>query len=377
MSNLRRLINMLIYILLAPVIGHEEASQQIAIGNRKEDKVFINIIRRLRAGAISSSKTIEEELITISKNLELSGVEPTMHFEYLQMKVTDYISNLKKRYSDLLSAMLTGVIGLFMFSIMMSLFTDSLILKIFFMLIPLVFLINVHVNQLEVIKYNYVKPLIISTAMSCIIILILYVSHIIVISSLDFVKYFILTFSLLFSIFYIPQLSQFIGLIVNINNRIIRPIHELLWNPTGVKIRGSTVLEKEIERFVELGRSICSPWFISRISRLVDSLVDLIRSSVRSSILYGMFIPVGFILVMYSLAIFTKFTIPSAGYMYNNLHNIPMILSLLNMYSRSQIRILRLIGSVVTSLVTGKTIHSIGLGICLIPLMFLLCRLIC
>ncbi len=380
MTQLRKLINMLIYILLAPILGHEEACRIIAEEGSKEDKIFINILRKLKARGIISPRTIEEELLTISKNFELSGVDSTVYFEYLQMKVTEHLTSLKKRYSDMLSAILTGVIGIFMFSIILSLFTTSVISRFIALLIPLAFILNIHVNQIEIVQYNYKIPTIIATLCTILMFIILHYAFKIDIFSITMFEILVLTFSISFAVLYVPQFLKFVNLILNINNRVIRPIHEMLWDPMKVNIKGDTLIEREIQRLIKLGKSICSPWFISRISRLVDSLIDLIKSSIRSSILYGIFIPVGFFLVINALSIFSTLS-PSLNNIsllnnMHNLYNIPIMLSFISLCNRTQLKIFQLVGAIVTSMVTGKTIHSIGLGISLIPIMLLACKVI-
>jgi len=370
---------MLIYILLAPVLGHEEACHVISEEGRKEDKIFLEILRKLKARGIISPRTIEEELLTISKNFELSGVDPTVYFEYLQMKVIEHLSLLKKRYTDILSAVLTGVIGIFMFSIILSLFTGSVILRLLILMIPIVFVLNVHLNQIELVKYNYKVPIIASLTSTLIGLMIArYMLHL-SIMNVSTIEILIIVFSISFSIFYLPQFIKFIKFLLTINSRIIRPIHELLWDPLKVDIRGSTLIEREVKRLVNLGKSICSPWFISRISRLVDSLVDLVKSSVRNSIMYGIFIPAGFLLVVDALSMFTTFS-PSITSISSvnayNIYNVPIMLSLASICNRYQLEIFKLVGTTITSIVTGKTIHSIGLGICLIPIMLLACKII-
>ncbi|NPA23921.1 MAG: hypothetical protein GXO23_06485 [Crenarchaeota archaeon] len=375
MSNIRRLINLLIYILLAPVIGHEEACTQIAEKGRNEDRIYERILKKVKARGLISARTIEEELIMISKNFETSGVDSTVHFEYLQMKVTEHLTSLKKRYTDMLSAVLTGVIGIFMFSIMLSLFASSLIMRTLFLLTPLAFIINIHMNQIEMVEYDYVKPLMFAALVTAVSVPLLYVFAK-YLTLLQIIKLALVIFSVSFSFLYIPQLYKFIDLILNINRRIIKPIHELLWNPTSVRMRTDTLFEKEINRLVELGRGICSPWFIGRVSRLVDYLVDLVKSSVRSSMMYGLFIPVGFLLIMYSLSIFTRLSLPPLPSSYNQISNIPIMISLFNLYNKYQASIMNILGCTVTSVLTGKTLHSIGLGICIIPVMLLISKMV-
>jgi len=200
-SQLRKLINMLIYILLAPILGHEEACRIIAEEGSKEDKIFINILRKLKARGIISPKTIEEELLTISKNFELSGVDSTVYFEYLQMKVTEHLTSLKKRYSDMLSAILTGVIGIFMFSIILSLFTTSIISRFIVLLIPLAFILNIHLNQIEIVQYNYRIPTLIATLCTILMLIVLHYILNINIFSITMIEILVLTFSISFAVF--------------------------------------------------------------------------------------------------------------------------------------------------------------------------------
>ncbi len=373
MVKIRRIINLIIYVLLAPVVGHEEACRYIASGEDKEDRKFLTALMSLRMRGYLSPKSIEEYLISISRNYEISNVESSIHFEYLFMKLEEYLGNLKKSVTDLYTALLTGVIGIYLFSIIVMFLVSNILLKILTLIIPLAFLPIVHTYQPDIDYYKYTKPLTISISSSIPCVLICYILHIdvpvmILIS--------ILIFSITFSIFYTPQLFKIFRLLLNIKTRILNPLHELMWNPMNVKIIEMTRLECEINRVVELGKKIGAPWFIARINRLIDMFISTILSILKNNFMYGIFIPIGYILLLYTLCIVHSVSLGKIVIMNLKQTNIPFMYYIINAMisfrEKINLYIYSILGSIVTSIVTGKSMYSIGLGLMIIPILLLI-----
>ncbi len=366
--RLRRIVNILIYILIAPLVGHEEACRYIMSYGDKEDRYFYTALLRSKVRNYLSPKSIEEQLISISRNYEISNIDSSTYFEYLFNKVLEYFEYLKKRISDLYIAVLTGSIGLFLFSLTIVLLIPQPVLKVVSIAMPLLFIPLVHLNQLDIYEYRYRIPILVSSLSAILVLIICLVLHV---DTLFTILLTLLIFCITFSLLYIPQFLKFINLILNVNSRILTPMYRLMWNPISATMIRESKFEREIWRLIELGQRIGAPWFISRIARLVDSLVSMVMHIYKTGIIYSIFIPAGYLVTSYVINMIYNTPISALPYSYYT----PSIL--LSVFTLLRCRIMFLIymfvGSVVASLLTGKAMHSLGLGVCIIPILVLVC----
>lgn len=350
--SLRRLINMVLFTLLAPIISYEEAAREIALGNKKEDKIFLKCVvtnRRIKGP--------EWELVEAARSYEYSGLEHGVYFEYLFLKLSMFIENLKKRLSEYHVAVLTMTIGLTLLSLILIVLTGSTVSLLIVCLSCILVLFLIHVLQVRILEYRYSKPMLVgfTTAMSALFLSAL-VFHINDMSMLCEVS--IISFSVPFLVLYLPQFLNFMKLMLNLRSRIMRPFYELLWNPVPIPIRGSTEIEREFSRVFEKGREIGAPWFIARINKVVEILLDLLTTIHRQGLIYAMFVPAGFLTVLFIVKML-YLNMVFSSHMFLTAATIPLFY----MPDIGKIRLFLLTYGYVTGLVTGKMIHSIGIGV--------------
>ncbi len=361
--SIRRIVNLILFTLLAPLIGYEEAARDIAKGQREIDREFITSIYTSR----KRRKGIENELIEAAKNYEISGIDNRAYFEYMLLRLTLYVEDLRRRLGEYYVAILTLCIGLSLLSLIIVLILHNvLILGLTIVSIGcIIFLL--HLFQIKLAEYNYMKPLLagfLASSISMILALCIFnVWDICKIMSIS-----IISFSSIFSVLYIPQFLKFMRFLLYIRTRLIRPFYELLWNPVPRFFRTELLIEREFYRVFEKGKQIGAPWFIARVNKLVELFVDFIVFSVRQGILYSLFIPVGFLTLLFIVRMLLNVvcSVSPPGVILGSIVLLPDVHTL---------RLFLIVYSYVTGLVTGKMMHSVGLGV-LIGLILLIITLV-
>ncbi|WP_291767119.1 hypothetical protein [Caldivirga sp. UBA161] len=332
--RIRELVNLTLLILMSPLVGCEEAIRLIG-----------DNIELTKAG---------KALLTMARHYEQSGISYDAYFEFLNQRFSNMVEDWRRMSSEVNLSVLMLTMALVMLEALMIMLIGVGLAGSILILAPLLLIPLIHVNQLKLYEYDYVKPTTIGFTSALLVYLI---TH-----SLN---YAIMAFSLGFSILYMPQFLNFIRLIVNLEQRIMEPILELTWNPNPREIMGSSIIEREFSRIRDIAHSIGAPYFVTRAARVVDSLVFQIRSMFRDNVVYGVLIPINYIALIEFLK-FINGTISAATI--NASFNSPF-----NYHVPS---VMLLASALTTAVLTGKVIHSIGLGLSimclfLIPLLII------
>ncbi len=349
--SLRRLTNIMLFVLLAPLIGYEETAREIASGGEREDRIFLRCtITRCK------EKSLERELVDAARSYELSGLEHGTYFEYLLLKLSMFIEDLKRRVSEYHVAILTMTIGLTLLSLVLIVLIGSTISLLMTCVSCVLVLYLVHVFQMRILQYRYKRPLVVGLASAFTsIMIIITLFHVDNVSSILEIS--IITFSVPFLTLYLPQFANFIKLISNLRTRVMRPFYELLWNPVPTPMRNTTDIERELGRIFNKGCEIGAPWFIARINKVVEMLLDLILTTYRQGMMYAAFVPAGFLTVLFVVKFLYLSMLTSASAL--TLLSAPI----LSIPSPDKMRTFLLAYSYLTGLVTGKMMHSIGVGV--------------
>ncbi|ABW01208.1 hypothetical protein [Caldivirga maquilingensis] len=319
--RIRELVNLTLLVLMSPLVGYEEAIR--LIGDNVE----------LTKGG--------KALLTMARHYEQSGISYDAYFEFLNQRFSNMVEDWRRMSSEVNLSVLMLTTALIMLEALMIMLIGAGLADSILVIAPLMLIPLIHVNQLKLYDYDYVKPTVIGFASA----LILYLST----RSLG---YTILAFSLGFSILYMPQFLNFIRLITNLERKIMEPILELTWNPNPREITGSSIIEREFSRIRDIAYSIGAPYFVTRAARVVDSLVFQIRVMFRDNVVYGLLIPINYIALIEFLK-FINSTISATA----------VNASLASPFNYHVPSIILLASALTTSMLTGKVIHSIGLGL--------------
>jgi len=332
----RKFINLILFILLAPIIGSSEAAKSI------NDDVFKRIYTEDIQFGIVRGKGIEYELYKAAKHYENSGVKPEIEFEYLFTHLSNWLESRRKLLTEILIVILTCVILLTGIVPLLSCYTPasaSIVLPIATLfLIPII-----HEFQIELIKYKYYNAIIIGLIASII-------THLITRNViLDLIM-----FGIGFSIIYIPSFISFIKNYLGLKIRVMESFHELMWSPNPKELKPYTIVEQELKTLFDTVKSLGIPALIARANRLIDTLMTHLIDQQRIQLIYALFIPIGYFCALFVLSIIKPSLIYTPTPIYwINIENIKYAL---------------IISGISTAILTGKTIHSIGLGVSLIPI---------
>jgi hypothetical protein len=226
----------------------------------------------------------------------------------------------------------------------------------------------IHYYQIELAKYDYVKPMIsglaglgVGLAVSLLLLRL---------PGLMTATISIITFGIGFAVFYIPQFTRFAKDYMGMPNRVSKSFGELLLVHDPKPPTPRTLVERELVQLWDYAYSRGSRDVVERVNMVVDSFMNFIRQVVRSGFLYGPFIAVSYAMMLALAAMLLAFHAPalassavssasgisSAASIISGLANVNAIFTMLIALGAS------------TSIVVGKAMHSIGLGISLLPL---------
>jgi hypothetical protein len=235
-------------------------------------------------------------------------------------------------------------------------------------LINLAFIPLIHYYQVELMKYDYVKPIIGGSAglsIGLVVSLLLLRLPALMTTTIS-----IITFGIGFAVLYMPQFLKFIKDYLEMPNRVSKSFGELLLVHDPKPPTPRTLVERELIQLWDYAYGRGSRDVVERVNMVVDSFTNFIRQVVRSGFLYGPFIAVSYTMMLTlaamllalhapalaSSAVSSATGITSAASIISGLANTNLLLTMLIILGAS------------TSIVVGKAMHSIGLGISLIPL---------
>jgi hypothetical protein len=131
-----------------------------------------------------------------------------------------------------------------------------------------------------------------------------------------------------------------------------------------------TIVEKELIKLWDYAYSRGSRDAVERVNMVVDSFTNFIRQVVRSGFLYGPFIAVSYAMMLALTAMLLALHAPAlASSAVSSASGISSAASIISGLANTNLlfTILIILGAS-TSIIVGKAMHSIGLGISLLPL---------
>ncbi len=342
LGNLRKLINMFIFILLAPLIGYEEATREIARGGRREDTHFLAAMENVAQGL--RKREIEYDLIEAARCYEYSGMGHDAYFEYLYSYVSLKLEDLRRSLPEYYIAVLTSSVGISIASVLLLLLSGALPALISYTAAVTALIILIHRVQPQIAEYRYAKALALAAVVFSVMIILRAPIDIAVAVSCACASLAIL-----------PEIAETFKMLLNSQARLILPFLELLWSATPTPIRARTLLEKELQRLWSYGYNIGAPWLIARLCRLVTVLVQTIKYLIRMGLVYAPFVMGSyvFLLLLSKTVLIGAITVKLPGAI---------------MINKTSLQILLLAQGILTGLLTGKTAHSIGVSTLTIPI---------
>jgi len=362
MTSIREYVADLVFVIRAPEDGMDLAVGEASRLSKAWFKIsmLLNVVASpwlLRRGGY------RRELLAYAHSFVASGTDPDVAF----MAILNKLNNVLSSRLQWVNASLTAVIVL---SIMTSVLAFLTILGA----PPIVGLINllyiplIHYYQIELAKYDYVKPLIsgfVGLGIGLVVSLLL-----LKLPGLMTAAVSIMTFGIGFAALYMPQFLKFARDYLGMYGRVSKSFGELLLVSDPKPPVPRTIVEKELVQLWDYAYSRGSRDVVERVNMVVDSFTNFIRQVVRSGFVYGPFIAVSYALMLALVAMLLAFHAPalassavssasgisSAASIISGLTNVNAIFTMLIALGAS------------TSVIVGKAMHSIGLGVSIIPL---------
>jgi hypothetical protein len=362
MTSIKEYVADLVFVIRAPEDGVDLAVGETSRLSRSWFKLsmLLNVVTTpwlLRRGGY------RRELLAYAHSFVASGTDPDVAF----MAILNKLNNVLSSRLQWVNASLTAVIVL---SIMTSVLAFLTILGA----PPIVGLINllyiplIHYYQVELVKYDYVKPMISGLAGLGVG---LAVSQLLFkLPALMTAAVSIIAFGLGFAILYMLQFIRFARDYTGMYGRVSKSFGELLLVSDPKPPVPRTIVEKELIQLWNYAYSRGSRDVVERVNMVVDSFTNFIGQVVRSGFLYGPFIAVSYAMMLALVAMLLAFHAPalassavssasgisSAASIISGLANVNAIFTMLIALGAS------------TSVIVGKAMHSIGLGVSLIPI---------
>jgi hypothetical protein len=303
------------------------------------------------------------ELLAYAHSFVASGTDPDVAF----MAILNKLNNVLNSKLQWINASLTAVIVL-------SIMTGVLAFMVILGAPPIVGLINllyiplIHYYQVELVKYDYAKPLIsgfvglgIGLAVSLLLLKL---------PSLMAAAVSIMAFGIGFAVFYMPQFIRFVRDYTGMYGRVSKSFGELLLVHDPKPPTPRTLVERELVQLWDYAYSRGSRDVIERVNMVVDSFTNFIRQVVRSGFVYGPFIAVSYAMMLALTAMLLAFHAPAlASSAVSSASGIGSAASIISgLANTNALFTMLIVLGASTSIIVGKAMHSIGLGISLLPL---------
>jgi len=362
MTSIKEYIADLIFVIKAPDDGTDLAVSEASRLSRSWFKLsmLLNVVNSpwlLRKGGY------RRELLAYAHSFVTSGTDPDVAF----MTILNKLNNVLSNRLQWVNASLTAVIVL---SIMTSVLAFLTILGA----PPIVGLINllyiplIHYYQVELVKYDYIKPMIsglaglgIGLAVSLLLLRL---------PGLMAAAVSIMAFGIGFAALYMPQFLKFAMDYLGMYNRVSKSFGELLLVSDPKPPVPRTIVEKELVQLWDYAYSRGSRDVVERVNMVVDSFTNFIGQVVRSGFVYGPFIAVSYALMVVLVAMLLALHAPAlASSAVSSASGISSAVSIISGLANVNAIFTMLIAlGASTSIIVGKAMHSIGLGISLIPI---------
>jgi len=362
MTSIKEYIADLVFVIRAPEDGTDLAVSEASRLSKAWFKIsmLLNVVATpwlLKKGGY------RRELLAYAHSFVTSGTDPDVAF----MAILNKLNNVLSSRLQWVNASLTAII-------ILSIMTGVLAFMVILGAPPIVGLINllyiplIHYYQVELVKYDYVKPIIGGSAglgIGLVASLLLLKLPALMTAAVS-----IMAFGLGFAALYMPQFIRFAKDYLGMYGRVSKSFGELLLVSDPRPPVPRTIVEKELVQLWDYAYSRGSRDVVERVNMVVDSFMNFIGQVVRSGFLYGPFIAVSYAMMLAltamllalhapalaSSAVSSASGISSAASIISGLANINALFTMLIALGAS------------TSIVVGKAMHSIGLGVSLIPL---------
>jgi len=362
MTSIKEYIADLIFVIKAPEDGVDLAVGEASRLSRSWFRLsmLLNVVNSpwlLRRGGY------RRELLAYAHSFVASGTDPDVAF----MAILNKLNSVLSSRLQWVNASLTAVIVL-------SIMTGVLAFMTILGAPPIVGLINllyiplIHYYQIELAKYDYIKPMISGLAglgIGLTVSLLLLKLPALMTAAVS-----IIAFGLGFAVLYMPQFLKFIKDYLGMYNRVSKSFGELLLVSDPKPPTPRTLVERELVQLWDYAYSRGSRDVIERVNMVVDSFTNFIRQVVRSGFLYGPFIAVSYAMMLALVAMLLALHAPAlASSAVSSATSISSAASIISGLANTYALFVMLIAlGASTSIVVGKAMHSIGLGVSLIPL---------
>jgi hypothetical protein len=362
MTSIKEYIADLVFVIRAPEDGVDLAVSEASKLSRSWFRLsmLLNVVASpwlLRRGGY------RRELLAYAHSFVASGTDPDVAF----MAILNKLNNVLSSRLQWVNASLTAVI-------ILSIMTGVLAFMVILGAPPIVGLINllyiplIHYYQVELVKYDYAKPMI--SGLAGLGIGLVASSLLLRLPALMTATISIITFGIGFAVFYMPQFIRFAMDYLGMYSRVSKSFGELLLVSDPKPPVPRTIVEKELIQLWDYAYSRGSRDVVERVNMVVDSFMNFIRQVVRSGFLYGPFIAVSYALMVVLVAMLLALHAPAlASSAVSSASSITGAVSFIAGLANAYALFTMLIAlGASTSIVVGKAMHSIGLGVSLIPL---------
>jgi hypothetical protein len=362
MTSIKEYIADLIFVIKAPDDGTDLAVGEASRLSRSWFRLsmLLNVVASpwlLRRGGY------RRELLAYAHSFVTSGTDPDIAF----MAILNKLNNVLSSRLQWVNASLTAVIVL-------SIMTGVLAFMVILGAPPIVGLINllyiplIHYYQIELAKYDYIKPMISGLAglgVGLTVSLLLLKLPALMTAAVS-----IITFGIGFAVFYMPQFTRFARDYLGMYGRVSKAFGELLLVSDPRPPVPRTIVEGELIQLWDYAYSRGSRDVVERVNMVVDSFTNFIRQVVRSGLVYGPFIAVSYAMMLaltaMLLALHASALASSAVSSASGIGSAVSIIS--GLANTNALFTMLIILGASTSVIVGKAMHSIGLGISLLPL---------
>ena len=362
MTSIKEYIADLIFVIRAPEDGTDLAVSEASRLSRAWFKIsmLLNVVASpwlLRRGGY------RRELLAYAHSFVASGIDPDVAF----MAILNKLNNVLSNRLQWVNASLTAVIVL---SIMTGVLAFMTILGAppFVGLLNLAFIPLIHYYQIELVKYDYVKPLIsgfVGLGVGLAVSQLLFKLPALMAAVVS-----IIAFGIGFAVLYMPQFIRFAKDYLGMYNRVSKSFGELLLVSDPKPPVPRTLVERELVQLWDYAYSRGSRDVVERVNMVVDSFMNFIGQVVRGGFVYGPFIAVSYAMMLALAAMLLALHAPAlASSAVSSASNISSAASIISGLANTYALFTMLIAlGASTSIIVGKAMHSIGLGISLIPL---------
>jgi hypothetical protein len=362
MTSIKEYIADLVFVIRAPEDGVDLAVGEASRLSRSWFRLsmLLNVVNSpwlLRRGGY------RRELLAYAHSFVTSGTDPDVAF----MAILNKLNNVLSSRLQWVNASLTAIIVL---SIMTGVLAFMVILgaPLIVGLINLLYIPLIHYYQIELAKYDYVKPIIggfVGLGVGLAVSQLLFKLPALMTATVS-----IIAFGLGFAALYMPQFIRFARDYTGMYGRVSKSFGELLLVSDPKPPVPRTLVERELVQLWDYAYSRGSRDVIERVNMVVDSFTNFIGQVVRSGFVYGPFIAVSYALMLALAAMLLALHAPAlASSAVSSATGITSAASIISGLANTNAIFTMLIAlGASTSVIVGKAMHSIGLGVSLLPL---------